>query len=52
MTEYQEFMLSICFGAVMGVFIAELGILIASAISGIKNWLRKRKAKKENTNPD
>lgn len=47
MTEFQEMMLNICFGAMTGVFIAELIILIASAVSWVKEKIRKHKEKKQ-----
>ena len=47
MTEFQELMLYICFGAMIGVFIAELIFLIASAVSWVKGKIRKRKEAKK-----
>lgn len=47
MTEFQELMLYTCFGAMTGVFVAEI---IASAVSWVKDKVRKRKAKKNSTN--
>lgn len=48
MTEFQEFMLSVCFGGMCGVFIAELGILITSLIGWVRGKIRKRKESKKN----
>ena len=47
MTEFQELMLYTCFGAMTGVFIAELIFLIASAVSWVKGKIRKRKEAKK-----
>lgn len=47
MTEFQEMMLNICFGAMTGVFIAEIIILIASAVGWVKEKIRKHKEKKQ-----
>lgn len=44
MTEFQELMLYTCFGAMTGVFIAEI---IASAVSWVKDKIRKRKEAKK-----
>lgn len=49
MTEFQELMLYSCFGAMTGVFIAELIIIIASAVSWVKDKIRKHNEKKNNT---
>ena len=46
MTEIQETMLNICFGAMTGVFIAEVIIIIAGAASWIKDKIRKHKERK------
>ena len=43
MTEFQELMLYTCFGAMTGVFIAEIIFIIASAMSWVKDKIRKRK---------
>lgn len=43
MKEIQEVMLNICFGSLTGVFLGEVIILIASAVSWIKDKMRKRK---------
>lgn len=47
MTEFQELMLYTCFGAVTGVFIGELIILITSAVCWVKQKIRKRKEIKQ-----
>lgn len=47
MTEVQELMLYTCFGAMTGVFIAELIFLIASAVSWVKDKIRKHKESKK-----
>jgi hypothetical protein len=47
MTEFQELMLYTCFGAVTGVFIVELIIIIATAISWTKEKICKRKEAKK-----
>ena len=47
MTEFQELMLYTCFGAMTGVFIAELIFLIASAVSWVKGKIHKRKEAKK-----
>ena len=47
MTEFQEVMLYSCFGAMTGVFIAEVIFLIASAVSWVKGKIRKRKEAKK-----
>ena len=46
MTEIQETMLNICFGAMTGVFIAEVIIIIGWAASWIKDKIRKHKERK------
>ena len=46
MTEIQELMLNICFGAMTGVFIAEIIVLIASAVDWVKERIRNHKEKK------
>ena len=40
-------MLYTCFGAMTGVFIAEIIFIIASAVSRVKDKVRKRKEAKE-----
>ena len=47
MTEFQELMLYTCFGAMTGVFIAEIIFIIASAVSWVKDKIRKRKEPKK-----
>lgn len=49
MTEFQELMLYSCFGALTGVFIAEFIIIIASAVTWVKDKIRKHKEKKNST---
>ena len=49
MTEFQELMLYSCFGALTGVFIGELVIIIASAVTWVKAKIRKHKEKKNST---
>ena len=47
MTELQELMLYTCFGAMTGVFIAEIIVIIVSAVSWVKDKIRKRKEAKK-----
>ena len=47
MTEFQELMLYSCFGAFMGLVIANLVLIIASVVSWIKNKIHKRRKAKE-----
>ena len=47
MTEFQELMLYTCFGAMTGVFIAEIIVIIASAVSWVKDKIRKHKEAKK-----
>lgn len=47
MTEMQEMMLSVCFGAVIGTYIGNLIAIAAFAVSGCKEKRRRRKAAKE-----
>ena len=47
MTEFQELMLYTCFGAMTGVFIAEIIVIIASAARWVKDKIRKHKDSKE-----
>lgn len=47
MTTVQSMMLSICFGAVMGMFIAEVIFIIRCAIEKYKEKKRERMEKKE-----
>ena len=42
MTTVQSMMLSVCFGAVMGTFIANVGFLIKCAIDTYKEKKRKK----------
>ena len=43
MTEFQELMLYTCFGAMTGVFIAEIIVIITSAVSLVRDKIHKRK---------
>ena len=47
MTEFQELMLYTCFGAMTGVFIAEIILLVASAANWVKDKIHKRKEDKK-----
>lgn len=47
MTEFQELMLNTCFGAVTGMFIGELIIIITTAVSWAREKIRKRKEVKK-----
>lgn len=47
MTEFQELMLYTCFGAMTGVVVAEFIFIIASAVSWVKDKVRKRKEAKK-----
>jgi len=48
MTEFQELMLSTCFGVTVGFLVGELITIIIFAISAIKNKIKKHKEKKAN----
>lgn len=50
MTEVQHFMLSICFGATVGMLTGKLITIIIFAVSTIKDKIRKNKEKKANEN--
>ena len=43
MTELQELMLYTCFGAMSGMFIAEIIVIITSAVSLVRDKIHKRK---------
>lgn len=43
MTEIQNLMLSVCFGAVVGMLIGDLLVIVGSAIHSLKEKHRKRK---------
>lgn len=43
MTELQELMLYTCVGAMSGMFIAEIIVIITSAVSLIRDRIHKRK---------
>ena len=47
MTELQEMMLSVCFGAVIGAFLGNLISIVVFAVSERKEKRRRRKAAKE-----
>jgi len=47
MTTVQSMMLSVCFGAVVGTFIAEVVCMIRFAVEDHKEKKRKRKEKEE-----
>lgn len=47
MSELQEWMLYICFGAMTGVFVAEVIFIIVSAVSWAKEKIRKHKEAKK-----
>jgi len=46
MTEIQRMMLAVCFGGMVGFYIAEIGILVYELASYIRRKCRKRKAEK------
>uniref|UniRef100_UPI003FEFB078 hypothetical protein n=1 Tax=Candidatus Fimivicinus sp. TaxID=3056640 RepID=UPI003FEFB078 len=46
MTELQNMMLSVCFGGMVGFFIAEIGILLYDLVSYIRRKHRERKEAK------
>ena len=48
MTTVQSLMLSVCFGAVMGMLIANVGFIIKCAIDSHKEKKRKRMEKQNN----
>ena len=52
MTTYQDFMLSICFGATMGYLLFGLGMMIHEAIHFIKKKVKAHKEKKNQHNAD
>lgn len=47
MTEFQEFMLHICFGGMVGFVIGEVIYLIATLVCWIIKKVRKHKEKKQ-----
>ncbi len=47
MTEFQELMLYTCFGAVTGILIAEFIFIIVSAVSWVRDKIRKHKEAKK-----
>ena len=46
MTEMQSLMLSVCFGGMVGFFIAEIGFILCELVSYILSRHRKRKEAK------
>lgn len=46
MTEMQSLMLSVCFGGMVGFFIAEIGFILCELVSYILRRHRKRKEEK------
>lgn len=52
MTNYQELMLSVCFGATMGYLLAGLGMIIYEGICFIKKKVKAHKEKKNQQNTD
>lgn len=46
MTEMQNLMLSVCFGGMVGFFIAEIGFILCELVSYILRRHRKRKEAK------
>ena len=46
MTEMQNLMLSVCFGGMVGFFIAEIGFILCELVSYILRKHRKRKEEK------
>lgn len=47
MTEIQRMMLAVCFGGMVGIILADIGILIRELVLHIRDKLRKRKEAKE-----
>lgn len=52
MTNYQELMLSVCFGTTMGYLLAGLGMIIYEGICFIKKKVKAHKEKKTQQNTD
>ncbi len=52
MTTYQDFMLSICFGATMGYLLFGLGMIIHESICFIKKKVKAHKEKKNQQKAD
>ena len=46
MTEMKNLMLSVCFGGMVGFFIAEIGFILCELVSYIRRKHRKRKEEK------
>lgn len=51
MTEMQSLMLSVCFGGMVGFFIAEIGFILRELVSYIRRKHRKRKEEKAEKQP-
>ena len=52
MTNYQELMLSVCFGTTMGYLLAGLGMIIYEGVCFIKKKVKAHKEKKTQQNAD
>ena len=52
MTNYQELMLSVCFGTTMGYLLAGLGMIIYEGICFIKKKVKAHQEKKTQQNAD
>lgn len=47
MTEIQRMMLAVCFGGMVGLILADIGILVRELVLHIRDKRRKRKEGKE-----
>ena len=47
MTEIQRMMLAVCFGGMVGLILADIGILVRELVLHIRDKHRKRKEEKE-----
>ena len=47
MTEIQRMMLAVCFGGMVGIILADVGILIRELVLHIRDKCRERKEAKE-----
>ena len=47
MTEIQRMMLAVCFGGMVGLILADIGILVREHVLHIRDKRRKRKEEKE-----
>ena len=47
MTEIQRMMLAVCFGGMVGLILADIGILVRELLLHIRDIRRKRKEEKE-----